>query len=176
MNVTPASIAVLKLLARSPDQKYYVREIASITGVSVGGCHKILGNLSAMGLIGRESRGRNLYYTIVMTNPAVTHLKIFLNIQDLYGVLKSVRDRCSRIVMFGSCSTGEDTLESDIDLLVITESTDKVHRLILKSWKGSRRLHPVMMRPVEYITLKDSDRALYDEIRKGIILWREGDE
>ena len=175
VNLTPASIAVLALLARSPGEKYYVREIASKTGVSVGGCHKVLGNLSAMGLVSREPHGKNLYYSIDLTNPAVVHFKIFINIQDLHKIIWAVRDQSTRIVLFGSCATGKDTMESDIDLLVISYNTNNVHRFMKRKWKGPRKISPIVMRPVEYIKLKQKDRPLYDEIGKGIILWRKID-
>ncbi len=175
VNLTPMGIRVLKYLARSPGKEFYLREIAKALGISVGGCHKILKNLHEMNLIDKRASGRNIYYRIGERNPAVRHFKIFVNIQDLNHIVEGLKDKTRKIILFGSCATGEDTLESDIDLFIITEDVKTVKNRIERRIEG-RSVKPVILAPHEFITLKKKDRSFYDEVNKGITLWRDTNE
>ena len=51
INLTPLGISVLTFLARSPDDEFYVREIALKVGGSTGGTHRVLKELEGMNLL-----------------------------------------------------------------------------------------------------------------------------
>ncbi len=172
VNISPLAITVLTYLSRSPDKQFYVREIAAMTGGSLGGSHKVLKKLYEMGLISKQKSGRNLYYKINQKNPAIKYFKIFINIQELNGVIKEIAHECNKIILYGSCSTGEDVLDSDIDLFVITENVKDIKQFLRNKCITNRQLKPIIMLPHEFIKLKDKDRAFYNEINKGIALWR----
>lgn len=176
VNLSPLGITVLIHLARSPTKQYYVREIARIIKGSVGGCHKVLKNLFEMGLIEKKMSGRNLYYKIKERNPAIKFFKIFINIQELNYEINEIYIDCKKITLFGSCSTGDDTLESDIDILVITENVNEINNRIKNRNINGRKLKPIVLLPHNLIKLKDKDPGFYREINKGIILWRDYNE
>jgi predicted nucleotidyltransferase len=176
VNLSSLAISVLAYLARSPDNRYYVREIATNTGGSVGGCYKALKKLYDMNLVKKEKSGRNLYFNINNENPAIKYFKIFINIQEVNEMVKSITSKCNKIILYGSCSTGEDTIRSDIDLLIITENVEEIKQTIKNTFIGKRQLKPIIMLPHEFIKLKDKDRAFYNEINKGITLWRGSNE
>lgn len=176
VNLSSLAISVLAYLARSPDNRYYVREIATNTGGSVGGCYKALKKLYDMDLVKKEKSGRNLYFNINNENPAIKYFKIFINIQEVNEMVKSITSKCNKIILYGSCSTGEDTIKSDIDLLIITENVEEIKQTIKNTFIGKRQLKPIIMLPHEFIKLKDKDRAFYNEINKGITLWRGSNE
>jgi predicted nucleotidyltransferase len=176
VNLSSLAISVLAYLARSPDNRYYVREIATNTGGSVGGCYKALKKLYDMDLVKKEKSGRNLYFNINNENPAIKYFKIFINIQEVNDTIKSITRKCNKIILYGSCSTGEDTIRSDIDLLIITENVEEIKQTIKNTFIGKRQLKPIIMLPHEFIKLKDKDRAFYNEINKGITLWRGSNE
>lgn len=176
VNLSPLAITILKFLARSPTKQFYVREISKKTNGSVGGTHKILKNLYEMGLIIKHRSGKNLYYRINEVNPSIHYFKIFVNIQELYWILKNVYSISKKIILYGSCSTGEDTLDSDIDIIIITEMVDKIKKTLKSKEVNGRELKPIILMPHEFIKLKEKDRAFYNEVNKGIILWRETDE
>jgi len=118
LKLTSLSINVLIYLARSPGKQYYLREIARKLDSSVGGCHKVLKELYKKGLINSFRRGKNSYYTINEENPSIKYFKIFINIQELTNIVEKIKSRSRKIILFGSCAEGFDTLESDIDILV----------------------------------------------------------
>ena len=173
IELTPTGIKILLHLARSPSREYYLREIAETLSVSAGGCHKILGELNEMNLIKRRPSGKNIYFTINEDKPGIRHFKIFANIQELQDLVKKIQNNTIKITLFGSCATGEDTVESDIDLFIITGEAKelKVDKLI-----GERCVKPIIMAPHEVIQLKKKDKAFYNEVNKGIVLWRNEDD
>lgn len=176
VNLSSLAISVLAYLARSPDNRFYVREIAAKTGSSVGGCHKALKKLYYMDLVRKQKSGRNLYYNINNENPAIKYFKIFINIQEVNEIIKSIAGECNKIILYGSCSTGEDTQDSDIDLLIITENVKKIKQAFRNKHIGERKLNSMIFFPHEFIKLKDKDRAFYNEVNKGIVLWRDSNE
>jgi predicted nucleotidyltransferase len=175
VNITPLGLSLLAYLARSPGKELYVRELAKIVGGSASGSSKALDELYRSGLVEKRKAGRNVYYGINQDHPAVQHFKIFANIMDLNETIRALKENSRKIVLFGSCSTGEDTMESDIDLMVISEDLSGA-REILKKARTDRKLRPIVISPRELLMLKEKDPAFYGEINKGIILWREKNE
>lgn len=173
VNITPAGLKVLTYLSRSPNSEFYVREIAKDLDESLGGCHKVLKKLFEMALIEKRKSGRNLYYKIRNDNPSIKFFKIFMNIQELNKIKDQIKDNCRKIVLFGSCAAGTDTMESDIDLLIITDGKKQVQLLLKNQYINSRQLRPIIVNSHELLTFKKKDRAFYNEIDKGIILWRD---
>ncbi len=176
VNLSSLAITVLAYLARSPDNRYYVREIATNTGGSVGGCYKALKKLYHMDLVMKQKSGRNLYFNINNENPSIKYFKIFINIQEVNEIIKSFSYEYNKIILYGSCSTGEDTLDSDIDLFIITENVKEIKGFLKNILITGRQLKTVIMFPHEFINLKEKDRAFYSEVKKGIVLRRGGNE
>ena len=161
---------VLRYLTLSPDREYYLRELAKNVGCSVGGCHKVLKALYDMGLVLRRKSGRNLYYSANTGNPALRHFKIFGNLLELRGAVDRIKPVSKKIILFGSCATGEDTFQSDIDLFVLSENPIEVRRA-LKDIRTGRPIKAVVLTAGESIKLRERDKAFYREMNKGIVLW-----
>ena len=176
MNLSPLSIKILVFLARSPDDEFYVREIAEITKSSVGGCHKVLTNLSNFDLITRRKSGKNVYHKANTRNPSLKHLKIFVNILEIKDIVDMIKDNSRKVVLFGSCSTGEDITSSDVDLFVLTEKTGLIKNALRGQFVNDRKVNALVLSPHRYITLKEKDPVLFKELTVGVTLWREVDE
>ncbi|MDO9536880.1 MAG: nucleotidyltransferase domain-containing protein [Thermoplasmata archaeon] len=175
MNIKPLALTILVHLSRSPGKEFYVREIARIIGASLGGCHKALKELQALGLARSRKSGRNLYYLTDDANPAIPHFKIFANLLELKELVDSLIPITFKVVLFGSCASGTDTLESDIDLMIVTDNPDKI-RALLKTIKLSRKIQSVIFTPGQLILSREKDPAFHGEIDKGIVLYRADDE
>jgi predicted nucleotidyltransferase len=175
VNLTQLGIKILTFLARNPDKEFYLREIAKNIDVSVGGTHKVLKSLYEMSFVKVRRSGKNLYYQVNYMNPSIKNFKIFVNITELNPIINDLIDNSEKIVLFGSCATGEDTSNSDIDLLIISKNTDKVENY-LKKKKLSRKIQATVVTTSELIKLKEKDKAFYEEIAKGIPLWENKNE
>ena len=175
LNLTPLAMDVLLWLARNPKKDFYVREIADSIKGSLGGCHNVLNALYEYGLLNRRIRGKNVYYSVNEVDPQIKYFKIFMNIHELRGLLLTLREKCRRITLFGSCAEGEDTTESDVDLLIITDDVDSIRKMV-QSYALPRNLEPVVITPMDFLKLKERDKAFYEEVSKGIVLWSGEDE
>ena len=174
-NMSPLGMSILTMLARSPEQEYYVREIAKKIDASVSGCYTALCNLEVEKLVVARTSGKNKYFKVNPDNIGIRFFKVFVSIQELSGVMEKLRDITVKIILFGSCARGEDVLDSDVDLLVVTEDTKTVKDLVPKKI-GERKLKPIIIKPSQLIQMKEKDNAFYNEVHEGIALWRRTDE
>lgn len=170
MNIKPLGLQILIFLARQPDEQFYIREIAKKMDKSAGGTHKTLKSLKEMNLITENKSGKNIYYQINQMNPSISHFKIFVTIHELTPLVKKIKDTSVKIILFGSCARGEDTIESDIDLFVLTHKKENVNKTILQS-TCNRKIQAVVVNTNEFIDLKEQDKGFYQEITNGITLW-----
>jgi len=175
-NLTPMGIELLRFLARNRDKEFYIKELAKLTDISIGGSYAALKKLYKMNLIDRRRSGYNLYYKVNEKNPALKYFKLFVNIQELSPLINRIKSRCKKIVLFGSCATGDDTMESDIDLFIIADNSKAIKDTIKIKYINQRELKSIVITPHDLIELKNKDKAFYDEIDKGIVLWRSGNE
>ena len=170
MNITPLGMNILIFLARNPNKEFYVRELAKILNKSLGGVHKTLKSMATMGLISEKKSGKNVYFQISQRNPSIKNFKVFMTINELLPLVHNLKDFSGKIILYGSCTTGEDTISSDIDLLVLTTEKENVKKHLVKKIRG-RDIQPIIVNTAEFMKLKEQDKAFYREVNKGIILW-----
>ncbi|MDP7078376.1 MAG: nucleotidyltransferase domain-containing protein [Candidatus Undinarchaeales archaeon] len=173
---TPVETVLLTLLARSPQREPYVRELAADAGVSASGCSKALDRLARMELVSSRRSGRNVHYRINEQNAAVTHFKVFVNVLEVNALVADVREQCSRIILFGSCSRGEDSSTSDIDVLAVTGHVEDVRRRLSGRSAVGRPLRAVILAPSDLMRLKENDPVFHEAASSGIVLWRRAHE
>jgi predicted nucleotidyltransferase len=161
---------ILTFLARHPDQEYYVREIAKSIKKSVGGTHSALKSLLSSNLLNEKKSGKNLYYRVNDTNPSVKNFKIFITMTELNPLVNELKKTSEKIILFGSCATGEDTSESDIDLFILTQDINKINDY-LKKKRLERTIQAVVVNTAGLVKIKEKDKAFYQEINKGLVLW-----
>jgi len=172
MNMTPLGMKILTFLARHPDKEFYVREIAKSIKKSVGGTHNALKSLLLLNLIEEKISGKNLYYRVNETNPSVKIFKIFMTTTELNPLISELKKTSEKIILFGSCVTGEDTSDSDIDLFILTRDTKKVNDY-LKKKRLDRTIQAVVVDTAGFVKIKEKDNAFYKEINKGLVLWAD---
>jgi len=170
VNITPLGLQILIFLARNPDKQFYIREIAKNMDKSVGGTHKNLKSLKEMSFVKENKSGKNLYYQINQMNPSIKNFKIFMTINELAPLVNKLKEMSEKIILFGSCATGQDTSESDIDLLILTNEKEKVNKYII-SKRFDRKIQAVVINTGDLMKIKEKDKAFYQEIKKGITLW-----
>jgi predicted nucleotidyltransferase len=75
------------------------------------------------------------------------------------------------MILFGSCSVGEDSEESDIDLYLETTDRPATKTLISLGEPGvSRKISPIIVSPDDAVQLRTRDRPLFERIQGGKLL------
>ncbi|MCK4667820.1 nucleotidyltransferase domain-containing protein [Candidatus Dependentiae bacterium] len=117
---------VLGFLAGNPGQSFYVSQLAKEIESGKGMVSVVLRELEKEGVLSRKSYGNSKFYTL-KDNYMTRELKRFYFITkvwdfDLPGYFLRQDDCIEFIVIYGSHSSGTQTADSDLDLLIITSS------------------------------------------------------
>lgn len=143
---------VLSLLLLRPDQNFYVREIARLTGVPAGSLHRELTALAEAGLLVRATAGNQVRYQAARECPIYEDLaEIFRKTAGMADVLRDflspLADKIALALVFGSVAHGNAKATSDIDLLVVGAVSFPV--VVEACHRGQQRLgrevNPVVM-------------------------------
>jgi predicted nucleotidyltransferase len=161
---------VLSFLSEHPNKAYTGTEIADKLKNTRMAIFLSLKDLSKDGLVEKESRGKTYLYKIDQGNPIVKQFKVLRNIIELEPLINKLKLITKKIILFGSASRGEDTAESDVDFLIITNDIDSVQNMI-QGYRFKREIEPKIFTPVGLATLREKEKVFYNEIDRGITLW-----
>jgi predicted nucleotidyltransferase len=162
--------AVLAFLCAHADRSFYGVEVAGEAGLSRGGVNRTLRRLAEAGLVDAEDRGRMRFYRARLADPRVRTFKTLLNIGALSPLLGRLSRLALRVVLFGSAAEGTNLPDSDVDLLVVTNSPDQVRKVV--SSVGDS-LQAVVVTPVGLADLERDNAVFAAEFKRGIELWKE---
>jgi len=163
-------LKVLYNLAFDPLRQYYQREVANEAHISVGSANRVLPDLVENGLVVKEEKGKIHIYRYNIDDPTARQLKVLFNMLELKDIVEGIKPHAKRVILFGSCSEGTDIKESDMDLFILTDEKEAVAEN-LKTLHTRRSISPIIVDVNEYISLRNQDLPLYDEILRGITLW-----
>ena len=158
-------------LAKEP---VFVSKIARDVGLGKSSVSRSLRILKKYDFFKYLKQGNAIFCELNRQSPIIAKLRVAFNLLEIEPHLTALKKVAYKIVLFGSCSNGTDTRDSDIDLLVITRDKAKAVR-ITQGIKLSRRAQWVVKTPQEYIVLNSKEPAFAGELGKGITLW-EADE
>lgn len=168
---------VLSLLAKFSDKEFYEREIARKIGISFGSANKVLNDLHSSGLLNRSQKGKMCFYRINSDDASLRQFKIFNTIDLLRPLINSLKDLARKIVLYGSCSNGTDSSNSDIDIFIISDDKIKVLQSIEKYSFGKGfedlRIQPVIFSPLELLKAEKTEEEFLSLVREGIVLWEK---
>jgi predicted nucleotidyltransferase len=152
-----ARVAILKLLLLNAGNRFYLREIASLTDQPVQAVQRELPKLERMGLLDHTVDGNRKYYQVNRDCPIFPELKsIFLK---TVGLGDALREYLSKQVggievafIYGSYAKGEESIASDIDLFVVGSIGLMELSTALAPARSelAREINPVMMTPQEF--------------------------
>lgn len=158
---------VLKQISEDPYRKFYLRKISKELKISPSSTKKAVDILEKNKLIKTERFG-NL--RIISGNTDEILFKQFKQINNL-EMLKPLVDKllpAITIGLYGSYAKGENTPESDIDMILITNKKKEVPN----EYKG-RTLQIKRFTPAEWDRQKKENPAYVREVTKGITLYGE---
>jgi len=168
---------VLSLLVKFSDKEFYEREIARKIGISYGSANKVLNELYSIGILNRIQKGKMYFYRINVADPVFQQFKILNNLILLRPLVDELKDKASKIVLFGSCAEGTDSSKSDMDIFITSDNKRKVLQSIddysFKKGFEEIKIHPVIFSPLELLRAEKTDKEFLSLVNEGIILWEK---
>jgi predicted nucleotidyltransferase len=168
---------VLSYLTKNPNKDNMVTYIAKELSLSVGSVHAILKKFESLGIADSRHIGSSIIYEVDKNSPLIKSFRIFDNLLELKELVDKLKSYTRKIILFGSCSRGEDTSDSDIDLLIIADEPDKdIVMDLIDECTGTREIKPVIVDEIEFMEMEKSDTVFFNEVIKGIELWEVSNE
>lgn len=162
---------VLSYLSKNKNDEFlYGSKIAEEIGVNQGGTSIALKKFKEMGIVNSENVGKTLVYQIKKENPLVKAFRVFENLFELNELIERMKQNSRKIILFGSCATGEDDKDSDIDIFIVTDDKEKVSEEI-STYKSDRKISPVIVTPLELCEMNEKEKVFLHEIETGIEVW-----
>jgi predicted nucleotidyltransferase len=152
-----ARVAVLKLLLLNAGNRYYLREIASLTDQPVRAVQRELPKLERIGLVSHTVSGNRKYYQVNRNCPIFPELKsVFLKTVALGDALRDYLDKAEGDIgvafVYGSYARGNEDITSDIDLFVVGSIGGVQLSSALSQARSelAREINPVLMTTEEF--------------------------
>jgi predicted nucleotidyltransferase len=174
---------VLSTLYGTPDEAFFVRQIARSVDVSVGSVQRELTTLAGAGLILRAQTGNQVFYRANRDHPVYIELHALLAkttgvFHQLAEALTPLAEKIQFAFVYGSFARGEENAESDIDLMVVGSVTldDLLERLAPVERTLHRPVNPTIYSQEELKVRLQADNHFLKAIQKGKNTFLIGDE
>ena len=166
------SLKILSFISNHQGEVFSANEICLVTKSSKGATNQILRLLLELDILSRERKGNLFLYRLRPDNFVLRQFKIFENLLDIQGLVKEIQRYCYEIILFGSCSVGSNTKESDIDLFIITEYKKEVRRIVAEYKTVDVKYQAIIQDPLESVSSKKEDSVFHRQIKRGITIWK----
>ena len=177
---SPYRRQVLALLLMRPDERFHVRELARLTGISAGSLHRELKAMAEAGLLIRSRQGNQVLYQAdracsIFAELAAIFRKTVGLASLLSDALAPLADKIQIAFIFGSMAAGTQRADSDLDICVLSdvELLEVVKAVGAVQENLHRDINPVVMSATRYAEqLATHDRfaeRIYDEPRIFVI-------
>ncbi len=176
---------VLGLLFGQPDRSFYAREVIALAGEGGSGAiQRELTRLERSGLVTAQRRGAQKHFQANRASPLFEELsaiarKTFALREPLREVLAPLAPQIKAAFVYGSVAKRSDTVRSDIDLMIISETltyADTFLVLATTSAKLGREINPTIYKPVEWQARLSEGNAFVTRVLAQPKLWIVGDE
>ncbi len=153
---------ILSLLFISPDEQFYVREIARLVRKNPSGIKRELDKLEKMNLVESEKEGNLKYFKVNKNSFLFPELKgLIAKSLGLSGALKSVlrASEAKMAFIYGSYTVDSNT--PSINLFIVSDLNHLGKNLTEVEKRFGRGIHYTVMRESEYKSKKKiGDRGL----------------
>lgn len=169
-----AQQGVLALLYGQPDRSFHTNKIIRLSCSGTGAAQRELKKLVAAGLITINSIGNQKHYQANQATPLFSELRsIVLKTFGLADVLREaltpITSKIHVAFIYGSIAKQEDTANSDIDLMLISDNltyADLFQLLEKAQAQLGRPIHPSFYSPSEWIRKQKMNNNFLTQIIK----------
>ncbi|HPD14792.1 MAG TPA: nucleotidyltransferase domain-containing protein [Planctomycetota bacterium] len=174
---------VLGWFLSHPEERFFVRQLESLLREDSTNLSRELARLSVLGILLRQTEGRQRYYRTNRRCPIFPDLQQLVlktcGVADvLRAALKPLGARIRSAFVFGSVAKGEPRAESDIDLLVVGDVTlrELVSALGAAQHQLGREVNPTVYSPSEFAQKAAEKQPFVRDVLRGPKLLVVGDE
>lgn len=160
-----ANLRLLRHFLNNPTKEVHAARLQREIRLSRKCLFDALSQLEKAGILSTKSIGRMILYSLNNKLTIVKQLKILFALSQLGALSEIFRNTRSELYLFGSMARGENSEQSDIDLLVITE-LEKGNVTALLAKARIKNLKPVILTSLDYAGLYKRDRAFYERVEK----------
>jgi len=168
-------LKVLTLFLENPYTGYYLRESARMLDMDPMTIKRSLDILVKDEFLINYVEKNRILYQANLENPALRYLKISYNIswlqeKNLVEFITNKMKSVTSIMLFGSFSKGENDENSDIDIVIISQSKDKPTAELTNLLNKDVNL--LNFTPAQWSNQSKKNRAFYlDVIIDGVLLY-----
>lgn len=171
--VSTNSQKILDFFLGYPGKDFIEKEVQRATKISKSGVNYALRELSQTRLLFKNKKGKIYFYTLDYKNSVIKQLKVLKVIIQLNPLLRKLEKLSSKVILFGSSARGEDVIDSDVDLFVISNYKREEIEKQIESLKFKRKIQLVVHTELSHTELKRKDSVFYEQIQQGITLWEK---
>ena len=149
---------LLAQLLLRPDERFHLRELARMTGISAGSIHRELRAMSESVLLLREHAGNQVLYQANQACPIFDELAAIFRktigmATLLSDALAGLADKIEMAFVFGSMASGKQSPSSDVDVLVLGKLAlgEVVKALLPLKVVLGREINPVVMTTDKFV-------------------------
>lgn len=161
---------VLDFLIQNPGKQFLANEIQKSTKISRAGVNFALRKLAKEKFIFREKKATIYLYSIDHNDQVIKQLKVLRTAILLQPLVNKLKKISGKIILFGSCARGEDIPESDIDIFILTNSSEEV-REIIETYKSCKKVRSIIKNSLQFVEMEKKDPVFFEEIHRGITFW-----
>jgi predicted nucleotidyltransferase len=151
--LTPVQMRVLGLLFGQPNRRFQSGEMIRLARSGTGAVHRQLGRLAAAGLVTVTPVGNQKFYQANAASPVFSELhglivKTVGVVEPLRRALAPLAEEIHAAFVYGSVAKGTDRADSDIDLLVLSDSLhhDRVYEALAPAERElGRPVNPTLL-------------------------------
>ncbi|HEY9036816.1 MAG TPA: nucleotidyltransferase domain-containing protein [Pseudomonadales bacterium] len=175
---------VLGLLYGRPEQRFYANEIMRWAGMGRGTVRRELERLTAAGLLVATREGNQLHFQANPESPVFHELvglvkKTFGTVDVIKAALLPLDTQIEAAFVYGSIAKGNETGNSDIDVLVISRSlayADAMAALASAEQALGRPINPSIYTPEQIQQKLAEENAFLTRLMDQPKLWIKGDD
>jgi len=173
---------IFRLYFSQTNRKHYLRELERLLDEPVGNIRRELIRWSKAGLFLREKVGNLTYYSLNTSFPLYEELKAIVS--KTIGIEHILKEGLKAIesirvaIIYGSVASGEDTGNSDIDILLIgnPDMDELVNNVQEMEKKLGREINYVLYTPEEFKRKKEAQNTFIIDVLRNSKVFIIGEE
>lgn len=161
-----SAVKILLFFLRNPSEEFSQKQLLKKIIMAKATLIKQLRLLLEEDTVKEKIIGRSKLYSLNTANLIIKQLKILSNILSLKGIVEIGEKHNATIYLYGSCARGEDTENSDVDILVIGRVKKEDLLKDIKTLPEKRNIKIEVFSPAEWSSMAKKDKAFYERVEK----------